>query len=254
MRFALDLDYGNDSAVLDEQIRFYYPGDYVLRVVDQLPGSTVNFTGMGRVPVAGESLRALEDLEDRVIGSLVTAFSLSLMVLLLLLSLNTVWKQLGFAFLKRDLAESWNGFKKSWYGTVLFILWMLVLFDIITTVVFLHYGGREYTDLARQDMFGHLWRTYIFFLGLTFLAYSWREKIAWKNVTAGLCLMIATGLYFGLLRAWAVVHNLSHMSELAGRDVFWSTLTVIALLSVALSLVVLRKLIKAAGWSRVESG
>ncbi|MFQ5884697.1 MAG: DUF5658 family protein [Thermoplasmata archaeon] len=240
VRYGPSVDFGNKSIIVDEIIRFHRPGEYVLRVVDRLQGSEVNFTGYGRVLVADELVKVVEDFKDDIVGSLMIISGL-LMILLLI----SVWDRLKLVDYWGDANREWKAFWRSGYSDILIVMWTLVGFDILTTFAVLSHGGWELNDIARKDMYGTIWFTVLFLLSISFLAFflrGRRRKRLWKRVDIWIFGFVV--IFICSSRTYAVINNLEVALILAGWGVFWTTLGTILLVVVILALFLTYRLAK----------
>jgi hypothetical protein len=253
VKYGADNDFGNKSVVFDRHIKFYRPGEYVLRVVDQLPGSEVNFTGHSSILVYGEELSAAEDLHDDTVGFLLLTTGFLVFLIAIYISLNSTWKDLGLSALWEEIKEEWHTFWGSWYGDILVVLWMLISFDVLTTFVSLPHGGWEGNETARKDMYGTVWFNIFLVLCTGFFMFFLRRfvrlvdrKDHWLNrLDIGLLSFLVLGALWGFLWAEAVVGNLGYVETIGGGEIYVATLFVIIVVAIGTtSILVLRHLRK----------
>ena len=222
VNYGEDSDYGNKSIVIDKSIKFYRPGGYTLRVVDDVGAPEINFTSPSRVFIADEVVVMVEDFRDDVIGSMLIISGLLIIVLL-----SSAWDRLELKDYWKEAKDEWTLFWRSWQSDILILLWMLVAFDIITTLVALSHGGWESNEMARKDMYGFIWLTVLFFLGFSFLGFFLRSNKDrwWKR--PDLWLFAFFVLIVSYMRVYAVTNNLEVVAILAGQEAFLLTLGVI---------------------------
>jgi hypothetical protein len=231
VHYGAENDFGNASIHFDRNIKFYREGIYSLRVRDDLVGSDVFFSGWLNITIHSRLFAMTERFVNVMVGSVMI-----LGVGIVALFVVSVWEKLGFAQGWREITRDWREFWLSYYGLALFLLLLLVSYDVITTIFGLSYGAYEKNDWARVDMWGYVWLTYVALMGVSFFLFSWgrNEKLQIRNwgFALGPFFFAVFVLGFGYLRVDAVANNLSLLNVVAGPLPLSTCLAVMSCLSV----------------------